>query len=64
MHCFDSKKSLYDLIFNKTLWPVLLVLFNMQFIWHSALFVTPALGQILDPLKYVDPLIGSSNGGR
>ncbi|RMY60167.1 hypothetical protein D0864_13129 [Hortaea werneckii] len=33
-------------------------------IWRLTLLPTPVLGQISDPLKYVDPLIGSSNGGN
>lgn len=30
---------------------------------HAAVLIAPVLGQISDPLRYVDPLIGSSNGG-
>ena len=35
----------------------------MKNILQATLLIAPVLGQISDPLRYVDPLIGSSNGG-
>lgn len=36
---------------------------KMKNLSHLIPLVTPVLSQIPDPLRYVDPLIGSSNGG-
>lgn len=59
---FAPLRSLCDLISKKASLTTML-LSRMKTILHATLLIAPVLGQIADPLEYVDPLIGSSNGG-
>lgn len=58
-----TNHSSCDLSPLKSLFHPVTLCSKMKSVSHLIPLLTPVLSQISDPLRYVDPLIGSSNGG-